>query len=576
MLAALRDLRVLLAPKLLGLGRGLGGPRRRSVLRPLVYAALAGVFAYGIYALSVWFLRQVMAVELIGQLIPRKLMSLTLLVLLSVLLLSTTIASFSVFFLSEDLGLLMAAPVPTGPLFFARLLEMVVYSSWMVLGFGLPIFLAFGAAYRAGWGYYLAVLALFPPLVLIPGALGALVATGLTRLFSARRSRDLVVVLAVLGFVALYLVIRLLQPERLLQPDSLGTMVEFMQLVGGQESRLLPHQWLTDFLFPLLQGRPVATWWPALAVWTTAAGLLAVAGWVGSALLRTAFDRASRGRVRHGDALADAAGGARRRAAGRRTLGRWLDRLALAAPGLTAPLLVKDGRVFLRDPNQWLQLLLLGALAAVYLLNFSYLKLAEFGWFTLYTVNHVMVGLVLAGVAVRFVFPAVSLEGRAWWIVRTSPVTLAAFMHAKLLISFLPLAGMGLLLAILSCWVIGVPLVFYVFTVALVLAMSLVIACLGVGLGAIFPRFHAENPAKIPAGVGGVTYMIVSMGFVLVFLLASVYPTFLVHQLPRQLAHPWGRVSWLAGSLSALFVLAVAGSLLPMWLGRLMLSRRED
>ena len=42
---------------------------------------------------------------------------------------------------------------------------------------------------------------------------------------------------------------------------------------------------------------------------------------------------------------------------------------------------------------------ILGALAAVYVLNFSYLKLAEFSWYTLYTINHAMVGLVLAGVA---------------------------------------------------------------------------------------------------------------------------------------------------------------------------------
>ena len=576
MLDALRDLGVLLRPKWLGLGRHLSGANRRASLRPLLYAALALTFAWGIFALSTWFLRQVMAVELVGQLIPRKLMSLVLLVLLGVLLLSTTIASFSVFFLSDDLGLLMAAPVPTGALFFARLLEMVVYSSWMVLGFGLPIFLAFGVAYQAPWSYYLAVLGLFPPLVLIPGALGAIVAVSLTRAFSARRSRDLIVVLAVLGFVALYLIIRLLQPERLLQPDSFGTMVEFMQLVGGQESRLLPHQWLTDFLFPLLQGRGVASWLPALAVWTTAAGLLALAGWLGSGLMRAAYDRAQRGRVRHGDALADSPGVGAGPARGRRAFGRWLDRLALSAPGLTAPLLLKDGRVFLRDPNQWLQLLLLGALAAVYLLNFSYLKLAEFGWFTLYTVNHVMVGLVLAGVAVRFVFPAVSLEGRAWWIVRTVPVQLAAFMHSKLLIAYLPLAGLGLCLALLSCAVIDVPAVFYLFTVALVLVMSLVICALGVGLGAIFPNFHAENPAKIPAGVGGVTYMILSMGFVLVFLLASVYPTYLAFQLPHQLNHPFGRVSWLASSLGALLVLGVGGSWLPMWLGRFMLSRRED
>jgi ABC-2 type transport system permease protein len=574
-ISALRDLGVLLTPKLLGLGRNLGG-RRRSWLRPLLYTGLALAFACGIFLVTAWLLRQVLQVELVGQFIPRMLMSLVLLVLLSVLLLSTTISSFSVFFLSEDLGLLMAAPVPTGPLFFARFLEMLVYSSWMVLGFGLPVFLAFGQAYRAPAGYFLALGGLFPAMVLLPGALGALLAVVLTRLFSARRSRDLVVVLTVVGFVVLYLIIRLLQPERMLQPDAFGSMVEFMQMFGGGDSRLWPHQWMADFLFPLLQGRPVASWRPALLIWSTAAGLVAVTGWLGSALYRGAYDRAQRGRVRLEGAPDGVAAAHSRPRPRPRALGAWLDRLALQSRSLGLSLLVKDARVFLRDPNQWLQLLLLGALAAVYLLNFSYLRLAEFGWFTLYTVNHVMVGLVLAGVAVRFVFPAVSLEGRAWWIVRSAPLGLADFMHAKLLISFVPLAGLGLGLAMLSCVVIDVPAPFYAITAALTLAMSLVIACLGVGLGAIFPRFHAENPAKIPAGVGGVTFMIVSMLFVLVFLLAAVYPTFLLYQLPQRLVRPFGRTSWLASSVAALGLLTVLGAWLPMFLGRKLLARRED
>ena len=32
-------------------------------------------------------------------------------------------------------------------------------------------------------------------------------------------------------------------------------------------------------------------------------------------------------------------------------------------------------------------------------------------------------GFVLSALGLRFTFPAVSLEGRAWWIARTAPVT---------------------------------------------------------------------------------------------------------------------------------------------------------
>ena len=36
--------------------------------------------------------------------------------------------------------------------------------------------------------------------------------------------------------------------------------------------------------------------------------------------------------------------------------------------------------------------------------------------------NLVLAGLVIASVSVRFVFPSISLEGRAFWIAKTTPL----------------------------------------------------------------------------------------------------------------------------------------------------------
>jgi ABC-2 type transport system permease protein len=110
-----------------------------------------------------------------------------------------------------------------------------------------------------------------------------------------------------------------------------------------------------------------------------------------------------------------------------------------------------------------------------------------------------------------------------------------------------------------------------------VLIVSLGVASLGVGIGALFPRFSVDNPAKIPTGVGGVTFMIISFAFVIGLLLASFYPTFVLQELPRRLTRaPVARVRWFVSSLVATGVLSLLGTFLPMWLGRLMLSRRED
>ena len=499
MIGQLHTFWLLLGPKARGFFRLARVREHRHPLRLVFFLALGFFFAAGIYLGSAWFLRQCLQVELVGVLIPRKLMSLVLLILISILLISTIISSFSIFYLSDDLVLLFSAPVPLGPLYYARFLEMMLHASWMVLFFGLPVFLAYGAVYSASAVFYLKVALLFPAFVLIPSALGAIIAAVLTRLFSARRSRDLLIILVLAGFVFLYLVLRAMRPEQLLEEESFGTLVEFLQMFSTPESHYLPTQWMTQALFPSLLKTPASGLLPALGVWTPAAALLCIRGWVGTALYQNAYARAQEGRLRWRmgrEGTADR----------NRVLGRWLDRLGAVLGRLTGSLLVKDVRVFMRDTNQWMQLLLLGALAAVYLLNFVYLKVANFSWFTLYTVNHALMGLVISGIAVRFVFPAVSLEGRAFWIVRSAPVRMGTFLHSKLLIHFLPLAGLGVFLSVLSCSVIGVPLVFIVLSVALMLIMTLGIGSLGVGLGALHPRCKVDNPATSRSGQGDGTW----------------------------------------------------------------------
>jgi ABC-2 type transport system permease protein len=79
--------------------------------------------------------------------------------------------------------------------------------------------------------------------------------------------------------------------------------------------------------------------------------------------------------------------------------------------------LIKDLKVFLRDTAQWSQLLLLLALAVVYVYNFQVLDLDRVPYMgfvirNLYAfLNLLMAAFVLSAVAVRFVFPAVSAEG---------------------------------------------------------------------------------------------------------------------------------------------------------------------
>jgi ABC-2 type transport system permease protein len=56
--------------------------------------------------------------------------------------------------------------------------------------------------------------------------------------------------------------------------------------------------------------------------------------------------------------------------------------------------------------------------------------------------------------------------------------------------------------------------------------MTFGITALGVGLGAVFPRFKHENVAQIPTGFGGIVYMLVTMLFIGLVILLEAWPVY--------------------------------------------------
>jgi ABC-2 type transport system permease protein len=195
---------------------------------------------------------------------------------------------------------------------------------------------------------------------------------------------------------------------------------------------------------------------------------------------------------------------------------RVLESLVRAMP-LAAPrkhLLIKDLKVFLRDVSQWSQLLLLVALVIVYLYNFRVLDLERVPYMSgviknFYAfLNLAMAGFVMATVAVRFVFPGVSSEGPAFWIIRTSPIDLRDFLWSKFWAGLLPLLLLAELLTIVGNRFLGVNPFLQVVTAVAVIFISLALVGLATGLGARYPRFAAENINQVAGSYGGVSFMI--------------------------------------------------------------------
>jgi hypothetical protein len=196
-------------------------------------------------------------------------------------------------------------------------------------------------------------------------------------------------------------------------------------------------------------------------------------------------------------------------------------------------LMVKDLKIFLRDNSQWPQLLLLLALVVIYVYNFRVLPLdlipeASFiisNFIAFF--NLILAGFVLSAVAARFLFPAVSLEGQAFWIIKASPVTMRDFLRSKLISGLIPLILLSEILVFVTNLILHIEGVMMFISMSTILLMTLAIGGLGIGLGAVYPRFEYNNIASISMGFGGFLFMILALFSVTLTVLFEAWPLYL-------------------------------------------------
>ena len=457
-------------------------------------------FVYGVlYRLLTYF----RGVEEIGALLAGKLLGLILLGFTSILLLSNVITALSSFFLAKDLDMLVSAPVDWLRLYGAKLLETVIASSWMVLLVSIPMFSAYGYAYHGGVLFPFLVVLLMLPMFIIPAVIGSAVTLTLVNIFPARRTRDILSVIAVLTAGGIVLLFRLIRPERLARPEGFRSLVDFIAVLRTPTSPLLPSEWVQRATMGFLGGTP--DWLSLYLLWTTAAAAVVLGALLHRWLYLTGFSKAQE--------------------SAQRTV-KEAGRLARAGRAMLAPfgilrreLVMKELRLFFRDTTQWSQLILLAVLVVVYVFNIKYLPLRGEG-ITFFLVNVVpflnlvLAGFVLASIAARFIFPGVSLEGRTLWLLRSSPMQVRDLLWAKFWVGTLPLLVLAIAIVGVTDYLLQVSDFMFFVSVASITLLTFALSGMAIGFGTMFPQFETENAAQIPTSFGGLLYMMASVAVI--------------------------------------------------------------
>ncbi len=465
-------------------------------------AIVLGVIASGFFLVTFAIARRVLlyfkGAEDIGAILAAKVLAMLLLAFSSILLLSNVIGALSSSFLARDLDQIAAAPVPRRSLYGARLVETGVHANWMVMLLMLPLLSAYGSVYQGGPQFVGFALLVFVPFFVIPTALGSLLTLILANVFPARRTRDILSVVTVLAIATLLVMFRMARPEQLVKPEGFENFMDFVAAIDTPSSPWLPSEWASDAIMAYLRGGPVSV--ALLRLWGAAVGLCGVGLIVHKLLWARGFSAAQEG-------------------AGQRSVVAvrpLIDRLFAWLPANRRELVLKELKVFARDTTQWSQLILLFVLLVVYVANVRYLPLTGDGMTVLLRqlvpfLNLAVAGFVLASIAGRFVFPSVSLEGRALWLLRSSPLAMRDLLWAKFWVGAVPLFVLAIVLVVATNFLLDVTPFVHAVSTAAIASLVFPLTALALTFGTFYPQYDAENAAQIPTSFGGLLFMLTAI-----------------------------------------------------------------
>lgn len=515
-----------------------------------VFTAAGIAILVGLYFGFLRVLRYLEGVAMIGPLLSWKLASMAFLTTFAMIAISGLIIAMTTFYYSHDLKFLFASPLNMRVLFVDKAMETSFYSSWTLAAAMLPFVFALGNVKGAGPGFYFSFLVLLIPFVLIGTAFGIMFSMLLMYIFPTSRTRDVVWGLSSASLAIVYVAFRFSQPEKLIHPDTLEVVAQYLQYLQAPTAEYLPSWWLTRAMMSLLGGNLGSFAWNFALLFLCAAAIYGLMIYLAEILYMKGFSGAQEGRKFRGG----------NKPCLERRLVHWARRRGFAFRSLLT-LYWKDRKIFTRDARYWSQVILVFALVAVYLFSIRQLPLGapDVKSFVSF-LNIGIAGFVVAAIGLRFTFPAISLEGKSWWILKSAPLSLESIMKEKLVFSVLPSVILGGVLVIWSNMILHADAFISILSAATIILCAVGMSVMGVGLGAAFPKFDIENVHQIESSSGGFIYMACCLGYLGATIAIEAWPVkmhFFQH-FGRGNLWDWQGLGWCAALLLALNVIVMA------------------
>ncbi len=551
--------------------------------RQIAWNALKNLPGHRYFHLIVWFLVMglllsggtfifykifdfLMSLSELGPPLMDRLVGIVFLAFFSMLIFSNLVITLATSYISKEVDFLMSQPIGHRAIFRQKLIESIIYSSWAFVVLSLPFFLSFGMSRDVGIEFYFFVGLIIIPFLIIPAVFGSLITMSITAFLPAKKTRILVIILAILSLIisaGMAEVLGIRQLFKRLGEENYGDIMRFLSFGS---SPLMPSSWLMEAILAIAPGdlgKPnYARYGFFLAVLSSSAlFLLQISEWVvpklyyrGWCLTRESANTEDVGLKKW-------------------TPLKFVDQLLVFLPLQSRALLSKDMKTFWRDPSQWTQLVMLLGLMIIYITNLRYasahsenVELLVSKWKTMLAFFNIgATGFILSILTTRFIYPLISLEGRQFWSVGLAPMPRGRIVWQKYLLCLVITVSLSLLLVTMSSVVLKISWDLVVIALISAVVMSAALSSLSVGLGALMPNFREDNPARIANGLGGTANALISLTYIIIAIGMIGIPYHLNSIGQLQESALWA--TWYIPYFILYITIQLTAIILPMYLG---------
>ena len=482
-------------------------PQKKVGLRAILILSLGLAVCIIIYLATLRVLTYFHGQNELGVILSLKIFQMAWITIFAMLIFSSMVTAVSTLYLSSDNEIILAAPIMADEIYLLRFVTTTTNTSWMVLVFSLPVFGAYARVFEAGHLFWPLLLLAVPAMALIASATAMLATVILVYFFPARRTKDIILYLSLLFGILLYLIFRLMRPEDLVNPDRYGEFIEYFSAISAPAGPWLPAGWSANLLGTyLLDGR--VDWLLAGLLITTPlvlyfAGEIAMRRWFFAGFSKSQESFGGHMRFRPTKSFAS-------------TLA-WIWR--------------KELKYFLRDSSEWSQLFMVGALIVVYLYNFKALPLDRSPMPTDYLAHLIafanigLVGFMAASLAARFVYPSLSSERGAFYLIGSAPLPLSRFLLYKYLFYLPPFTLLTLLLVLVSNHLLDIEGPMQWISLFLSLLLTWTTVAMALGFGTYFADFKSENRAAA-MGPGAILFLFCAILYQLSIIGLGILPIY--------------------------------------------------